>query len=160
MDSEPLFFASPEELRDWFELHHETQDELWLGNYRKATGKQTITWSESVDQALCFGWIDGVRKTLNEEAYMQRFHAASAGKQLERSERREGGQAGGGPQRDEARDARPQAWNPYRRFRGGTETPPPLTADSEETLGLRTTRLVAYRAGRQWSLRCVTLQQR
>ena len=73
MEPEPVFFASPKELRDWFELHHETQDELWLGNYRKATGKQTITWSESVDQALCFGWIDGVRKTLNQEAYMQRF---------------------------------------------------------------------------------------
>src|SRR5687767_12582663 len=73
MEPKPVFFASPHDLRNWLELHHETEDELWLGNYRKATGKQTITWSEAVDQALCFGWIDGVRKSLNDEAYMQRF---------------------------------------------------------------------------------------
>ena len=73
MQPEPKFFASPDDLRNWLELHHETEDELWLGVYRKATGKQTFTLSEAVDQALCFGWIDSIQKCYNEEAYMQRF---------------------------------------------------------------------------------------
>ena len=55
------FFATPEELREWFEANHETADELWLGYYKKATGRPSVEWSEAVDEALCVGWIDGVR---------------------------------------------------------------------------------------------------
>ena len=56
-----VFFATPEELRDWFDANHATADELWLGYYRKATGRPSVAWSEAVDEALCVGWIDGVR---------------------------------------------------------------------------------------------------
>lgn len=73
MEADPIFFASPAEFRKWLERNHETEQEVWVGSYKKATGKQTMTWSESVDQALCFGWIDGVRRTLDEERYIQRF---------------------------------------------------------------------------------------
>jgi uncharacterized protein YdeI (YjbR/CyaY-like superfamily) len=73
MEPRPTFFSSPDELRDWFEENHEKQTELWVGFFRKATGKQTMTWSEAVDQALCFGWIDGIRKGIDEESYMNRF---------------------------------------------------------------------------------------
>jgi len=68
-----IFFASPEELRAWFDEHHETADELWLGYHRKATGKPTVTWPEAVDEALCVGWIDGIRYRLDETRHAQRF---------------------------------------------------------------------------------------
>ena len=73
MEPSALFFSSEKELRNWLEQHHESETELWVGFYRKATGKQAFSWSQSVDQALCFGWIDGVRKTLDDERYIQRF---------------------------------------------------------------------------------------
>jgi len=70
---EPTFFATPAEFRAWLEEHHETETELLVGFYKKTSGKPSITWPESVDQALCFGWIDGVRRSLGEEAYTIRF---------------------------------------------------------------------------------------
>jgi uncharacterized protein YdeI (YjbR/CyaY-like superfamily) len=66
-------FASAAELRAWLEEHHEAADELWLGFWKKDTGKQTMTWSETVDQVLCFGWIDGVRKPLGGGESAQRL---------------------------------------------------------------------------------------
>jgi len=69
----PRFFATPEELRAWFERHHETESELLLGYYKKGSGKPTLTWSESVEEALCFGWIDGVRRGVDDESYVIRF---------------------------------------------------------------------------------------
>jgi uncharacterized protein YdeI (YjbR/CyaY-like superfamily) len=68
-----LFFASTDELRDWFDANHESADELWLGYYKKATGRPTITWSDAVDEALCVGWIDSVRYSLDDERSAQRF---------------------------------------------------------------------------------------
>jgi len=68
-----IYFTSPEELRDWFDANHETATELWLGSYKKATGKPTVTWSEAVDEALCVGWIDSVRYSLDPERSAQRF---------------------------------------------------------------------------------------
>ena len=68
-----IFFASSEELRAWFEEHHETADELWVGYHRKATGKPTVTWPEAVDEALCVGWIDGIRYRLDDTRHAQRF---------------------------------------------------------------------------------------
>ena len=68
-----IYFTSPEELRDWFDANHETATELWLGSYKKATGRPTVSWSESVDEALCVGWIDSVRYSLDAERSAQRF---------------------------------------------------------------------------------------
>jgi uncharacterized protein YdeI (YjbR/CyaY-like superfamily) len=68
-----VFFASQDELREWFEANHATATELWLGQYRKSTGRPTIAWSEAVDEALCVGWIDGVRYSLDGERFAQRF---------------------------------------------------------------------------------------
>lgn len=69
----PKFFKSPADFRKWFETHHESETELWVGFYKKDSGKPSITWPQSVDQALCFGWIDGIRKSIDEISYMIRF---------------------------------------------------------------------------------------
>ncbi len=69
----PTFFPTPGAFRAWLRKHHKTADELWVGYYRKDSGKPTMTWSDSVDEALCFGWIDGIRKKVNDEAYANRF---------------------------------------------------------------------------------------
>ena len=70
---EPTYFATPDELRAWLAEHHEARDELWVGFHKKATGRPSVTWPQAVDQALCFGWIDGVRKSLGDESYKIRF---------------------------------------------------------------------------------------
>ncbi|MPY91381.1 MAG: bacteriocin-protection protein, partial [Luteitalea sp.] len=68
-----VFFKSPADLRKWLDKHHATAQELWVGYYKKSSGKCSITWPESVDEALCFGWIDGVRKSVDETSYANRF---------------------------------------------------------------------------------------
>ena len=75
----PTFFATPAAFRAWLKKHHKTADELWVGFYRKDCGKPSITWQESVDEALCFGWIDGIRKKVSDEAYTNRFTPRRAG---------------------------------------------------------------------------------
>jgi len=70
---EPTFFATASEFRAWLEEHHREARELWVGFYKKGSGKPSITWPEAVDQALCFGWIDGVRKSIDDVAYANRF---------------------------------------------------------------------------------------
>ncbi|HSU16543.1 MAG TPA: YdeI/OmpD-associated family protein [Longimicrobium sp.] len=70
---EPVFFATPEEFRAWLEMHHQDAAELLVGFWKKGTGKPSLTWPESVDEALSFGWIDGVRRSLGGEAYTIRF---------------------------------------------------------------------------------------
>jgi uncharacterized protein YdeI (YjbR/CyaY-like superfamily) len=70
---EPRFFASPADFRAWLEENHDRRTELVVGFYKKGSGKPSITWSESVDEALCFGWIDGVRRSLDAERYTIRF---------------------------------------------------------------------------------------
>ena len=67
------FLETTAELRDWFDANHETAAELWLGYHLKATGKPTISWSDAVDEALCVGWIDGIRKRLDDTRSAQRF---------------------------------------------------------------------------------------
>ncbi|MCI0397734.1 MAG: YdeI/OmpD-associated family protein [Chloroflexi bacterium] len=69
----PTFFATPSEFRAWLEVYHDKAQELWVGYYKKGLGRPSITWPESVDQALCFGWIDGLRKSIDEASYMIRF---------------------------------------------------------------------------------------
>jgi len=68
-----IFFKKPKDFRNWLNTNHKSTNEQWVGFYKKATGKPSITWPESVDEALCFGWIDGLRKTINEESYKIRF---------------------------------------------------------------------------------------
>lgn len=69
----PKFFKTPAAFRKWLETHHASSKELWVGFYKKGSGKPSIDWPESVDEALCFGWIDGVRKSIDAESYMIRF---------------------------------------------------------------------------------------
>ena len=68
-----VFFASPSHLRKWFEKHLATEPELWVGYFKKGFGRPSVTWPESVDEALCVGWIDGIRKTVDERSYKIRF---------------------------------------------------------------------------------------
>jgi uncharacterized protein YdeI (YjbR/CyaY-like superfamily) len=67
------FFRSSAAFRAWLAKHHGTKTELWVGFYRKDSGKSGLTYPEAVDAALCFGWIDGVRKKLDETSYVNRF---------------------------------------------------------------------------------------
>jgi uncharacterized protein YdeI (YjbR/CyaY-like superfamily) len=67
------FFESQDEFRKWLENHHKKETELIVGFYKVDSGKPSMTWSQSVDQALCFGWIDGVRKSIDKESYCIRF---------------------------------------------------------------------------------------
>jgi uncharacterized protein YdeI (YjbR/CyaY-like superfamily) len=69
----PSFFATPAEFRKWLEQNHATAPELWVGYYKKNSGKSSITWPESVGEALCFGWIDGIRKSVDDVSYKIRF---------------------------------------------------------------------------------------
>jgi len=69
----PRFFATPEAFRAWLEEHHETATELWVGLYKKGSGRPSITWPEAVDEALCFGWIDSVRRSIDDDSYVNRF---------------------------------------------------------------------------------------
>lgn len=71
--SEPTFFATAAEFCAWLAEHHQTERELWVGFYKKNSGLPSITWPESVDGALCFGWIDGLRKSIDDASYMIRF---------------------------------------------------------------------------------------
>lgn len=68
-----IFFSTPAEFRAWFEKNHDKTKELWVGFYKKDSSKPSITWPESVDQALCFGWIDGIRKSIDDISYTIRF---------------------------------------------------------------------------------------
>lgn len=70
---QPLFFKTRSSFRKWFEENHDKATELLVGFYKVNSGKASITRSESVDEAICFGWIDGVRKSINEESYCIRF---------------------------------------------------------------------------------------
>lgn len=67
------FFSNQISLRKWFEKNHNKEKELWLGYHKVSTGKPSVNWSQSVDEAICFGWIDGIRKSINEESYCIRF---------------------------------------------------------------------------------------
>jgi uncharacterized protein YdeI (YjbR/CyaY-like superfamily) len=71
--AKPTFFATPADFRKWLAKHHATTKELLVGFHKRDTGKPSITWPESVDEALCFGWIDGVRRSLGPQSYSIRF---------------------------------------------------------------------------------------
>lgn len=69
----PMFFPDQKDFRKWLSENYNKENELLVGFYKVASGKPSITWSESVDQALCFGWIDGIRKSIDSESYSIRF---------------------------------------------------------------------------------------
>ncbi len=69
----PTFFPSPEDFRKWLDENHDTEGELWVGYYKKATKIPSMTWPQSVEEALCYGWIDGLRKKVDEKSYKIRF---------------------------------------------------------------------------------------
>jgi uncharacterized protein YdeI (YjbR/CyaY-like superfamily) len=73
MTTKVKYFASPSAWRQWLEKHHADTVELWVGLYKRGSGKTSITWPEAVDGALCFGWIDGVRKSIDDSSYKIRF---------------------------------------------------------------------------------------
>jgi len=70
---DPAFFASPAALRRWFERHHADKNELIIGFYKKVSGRPSVTYTEALDEALCVGWIDGVRRSLGLDSYTIRF---------------------------------------------------------------------------------------
>ncbi|RZJ70025.1 YdeI family protein [Flavobacterium sp.] len=70
---EPIFFETTSDFRNWLDKNHDSKKELLVGFYKVASGKPSMSWSGSVDEALCFGWIDGVRKSIDSESYSIRF---------------------------------------------------------------------------------------
>jgi len=86
MNLKPKFFKSPSDFRGWLAAHHANATELLVGFYKKGSGKPSITWPESVDEALCFGWIDGIRRRLDENSYSIRFTPPQNFKHLERGQ--------------------------------------------------------------------------
>jgi uncharacterized protein YdeI (YjbR/CyaY-like superfamily) len=78
-ETKPVFFAEPSLWRSWLEKHHTDRRELLVAFYKKHSGKPSITWPESVDAALCFGWIDGIRRKIDAETYTIRFTPRRAG---------------------------------------------------------------------------------
>ncbi len=72
-EERPTFFADAAAFRAWLDDHHATADHLWVGYYKKATGKPSVTWEDTVTEALCYGWIDGIRKSHGDESYAIRF---------------------------------------------------------------------------------------
>jgi uncharacterized protein YdeI (YjbR/CyaY-like superfamily) len=70
---DPIFFESPAEWRAWLEANHDTAPEVWMGMWKVRTGRPTVTWAQGVREALCFGWIDGQAKRIDDESHMQRF---------------------------------------------------------------------------------------
>lgn len=69
----PIFFAKQADFRKWFQKNHKKETEVLVGFYKVGSGKPSMTWSQSVDEALCFGWIDGVRKSIDKDSYQIRF---------------------------------------------------------------------------------------
>ena len=72
-EEDPLFFPEATEFRAWLDENHTSADHLWVGYYKKAAGKPSVTWEETVAEALCYGWIDGVRRSCDRKSFMIRF---------------------------------------------------------------------------------------
>lgn len=111
----PRFFRSPQEFRAWLERNHDTATELWIGYYKKGAPKSGISYREALDEALCFGWIDGKVRTIDEHTYEQRWTPRTAKSPWSAINiarvgelRREGRMAPPGLAAFERRDRRPQ----------------------------------------------------
>ena len=127
MPSEPKrrFFRSQQEFRSWLERHHASQTELWIGYYKKASGKRGITYREALDEALCFGWIDGKVRSIDEATYMQRWTPRTKKSPWSKVNikrfgelRREGRVAPAGLEAFERRDRTPPAYTDEQAARG------------------------------------------
>ncbi len=70
--NEPVFFPTAAAFRTWLKRNHAKEREIWVGLHKKHTGKPSVTWPEVVDEALCFGWIDGIRRSIDADAYANR----------------------------------------------------------------------------------------
>ena len=77
--TEPIYFAADADFRRWLAANHDQADELLVGFWKKSTGRESIDWPQARDEALCFGWIDGVRKSLGEDSYTIRFTPRRSG---------------------------------------------------------------------------------
>jgi len=77
--SETLYASTRADWRAWLEANHESKDEIWLVSYRKATGRPSLPYNVAVEEALCFGWIDSIRKGIDDETYAQRFTPRNTG---------------------------------------------------------------------------------
>ena len=94
--ADPTYFPTEADFRRWLEANHETAPELLVGFWKKSTGKPSIDWPQARDQALCFGWIDGVRRSLGDEAFTIRFTPRRKGQHLEQGQCRALQRAKGG----------------------------------------------------------------
>ena len=77
--SKILSFASPKQLGEWLEKHHVSEGELWVKIFKKHTGIESVSWDEVVIESLCWGWIDGVKKSIDDQAYLQRITPRQVG---------------------------------------------------------------------------------
>jgi uncharacterized protein YdeI (YjbR/CyaY-like superfamily) len=77
----PVYFETQAAIHHWLIANHDTVTELWVGFYKKASGKPSVTYPEALEEALCFGWIDGVRRAVDGDRYMQRFTPRRPGSQ-------------------------------------------------------------------------------
>ncbi|NNF37099.1 MAG: bacteriocin-protection protein [Gemmatimonadetes bacterium] len=129
-------FDGPEAFGAWLSAHHDDTDSLWVGYWKKHTGRPSMTWEESVDEALCYGWIDGIRQRIDDEAYTIRFTPRRPGStwSLRNVVRYEALEAEG-----RIRPAGRAAWERRREAKTGTysfeqRTPPKLTPDMRARL--------------------------
>lgn len=123
----PRFFRSQKGFRDWLERNHDTKTEVWVGYYKKASGKKGITYREALDEALCFGWIDGKVRTIDEATYMQRYSPRTARSPWSKTNvkrfgelKRQGMAAPAGIAAFERRDKRPAGYSYEEAERGFT----------------------------------------
>jgi uncharacterized protein YdeI (YjbR/CyaY-like superfamily) len=72
-DMEPIFFETASDLRDWFAEHHESAPEIWVGMYKKGSGRPSVGMLEAIDEALCVGWVDSVIRKIDDVSYALRF---------------------------------------------------------------------------------------
>ena len=73
-----MSFATPKDLGEWLKVNHATESELWVKIFKKNTGIQSVTWNDVVIEILCWGWIDGVKKSIDDQAYLQRITPRTA----------------------------------------------------------------------------------
>ncbi len=84
----PTFFPAPADFRAWLEEHHATTDHLWVGYYKKATNKPSVTWEDTVEEALCYGWIDGIPEVSRRREFHDSLHTSGTEERLEPKEHR------------------------------------------------------------------------
>jgi hypothetical protein len=118
MESSPRFFATPATFRRWLERHHDSATELWVGFWKKDSGRKGMTYVEAVDEALCYGWIDWPREGQRRALLQAALHPAQAAEHLERDQHRQGRAPGGrgthgGARPGGVREARPKRTGLY-----------------------------------------------